>query len=72
MRDRHLRVRERDAARSLDARPDSYSVRRLRSTRRSRLRLDRIIVRAMAKDPAARYQSALLLHSDLLGLKQEL
>jgi len=33
--------------------------------------LDRIIVRAMAKDPAARYESAQSLHSDLLGLKQE-
>ena len=34
--------------------------------------LDAIIARAMAKDPAARYQSARSLHADLLGLKQEL
>jgi tetratricopeptide (TPR) repeat protein len=34
--------------------------------------LDRIITRAMAKDPAARYESARLLLADLLGLKQEL
>jgi tetratricopeptide (TPR) repeat protein len=34
--------------------------------------LDAIIARAMAKDPAARYESARLLHADLLGLKQEL
>ena len=34
--------------------------------------LDAIIARAMAKDPAARYQSAQLLHADLVGLKQEL
>lgn len=34
--------------------------------------LDSIIERAMAKDPAARYASAGLLQSDLLGLKQEL
>jgi tetratricopeptide (TPR) repeat protein len=34
--------------------------------------LDRIIARAMAKDPAARYESARLLHSDLLELKQEI
>ena len=34
--------------------------------------LDRIIARAMAKDPAARYESAQSLHADLLGLKQEL
>ena len=34
--------------------------------------LDRIIARAMAKDPVARYESARELHADLLGLKQEL
>ena len=34
--------------------------------------LDRIIARAMAKDPAARYESAQSLHADLLVLKQEL
>jgi tetratricopeptide (TPR) repeat protein/predicted Ser/Thr protein kinase len=34
--------------------------------------LERIIARAMAKDPAARYESARLLHSDLLGLQHEL
>jgi serine/threonine protein kinase len=34
--------------------------------------LDRIIARAMAKDPAARYESARALHSELLGLKREL
>ncbi len=34
--------------------------------------LDAIIARAMAKDPAARYESARALHSDLLGLKREL
>jgi|KBSSwiStaDraftv2_1062776.scaffolds.fasta_scaffold83207_2 tetratricopeptide (TPR) repeat protein len=33
--------------------------------------LDRVIVRAMSKDPAARYESAGSLHSDLLALKQE-
>jgi tetratricopeptide (TPR) repeat protein len=33
--------------------------------------LDRIIVRAMAKDPAARYESAGSLHSDLIELKQQ-
>ena len=34
--------------------------------------LDAIIARAMAKDPAARYESAQLLCADLVGLKQEL
>ncbi len=34
--------------------------------------LDAIIARAMAKDPAARYESARSLHADLLGLKHEL
>ena len=34
--------------------------------------LDRVIARAMAKDPAARYESALLLQSDLLTLKQDI
>ena len=34
--------------------------------------LDAIITRAMAKDAAARYQSARSLHADLLGLKHEL
>jgi len=34
--------------------------------------LDRIIARAMAKDPAARYESALLFQSDLLTLKQDI
>jgi tetratricopeptide (TPR) repeat protein/predicted Ser/Thr protein kinase len=34
--------------------------------------LDAIIARAMAKDPATRYESARLLHADLLGLKREL
>jgi tetratricopeptide (TPR) repeat protein len=34
--------------------------------------LDRIIARAMAKDPAARYQSAQLLQSDLLELQREI
>ena len=34
--------------------------------------LDRIIARAMAKDPAERYESAQSLCADLLGLKQEI
>jgi len=34
--------------------------------------LDRIIARAMAKDPAARYESAESLRSDLLELRQEI
>jgi tetratricopeptide (TPR) repeat protein/predicted Ser/Thr protein kinase len=34
--------------------------------------LDAIIARAMAKEPAARYDSASSLHADLLGLKQRL
>ena len=34
--------------------------------------LDAIITRAMAKDAAARYESARSLHADLLGLKHEL
>ena len=34
--------------------------------------LDAIITRAMAKDAAARYESAQSLHADLLGLKHEL
>ena len=34
--------------------------------------LDAIIARAMAKDAAARYESARSLHADLLGLKHEL
>jgi len=34
--------------------------------------LDRIIAQAMAKDPAARYESARSLHSDLVALQQEL
>jgi tetratricopeptide (TPR) repeat protein len=34
--------------------------------------LDAIITRAMAKDPASRYESARSLHADLLGLKHEL
>ena len=33
--------------------------------------LDRIIARAMAKDPAARYESAESLRSDLLELRQD-
>jgi eukaryotic-like serine/threonine-protein kinase len=35
-------------------------------------RLDRIIARAMAKDPAGRYESAEFLRSDLLDLRQDI